>query len=271
MMRFPYAASSHTGLVRANNEDNFYCDGVTLTPATRDAPFAACGFVSAPCIFALCDGMGGESDGEFASLAAVTALAEHAEKIKLAAALNKIDEAVQDFVFSANKILCDAMTERSVRMGTTLALIVVTDEAVYPYNLGDSRIYALSRGRLRQVSEDHTVAQQKVKMGFLTKEQARSDRGKNQLTWHLGIFEDEMTIMASTLDPLPLDATGRILLCSDGLTDMVTDARVEEILCAEESAEECAERLTDEALKNGGRDNVTCVVVEVKTADAGME
>ncbi|GHS95037.1 phosphatase [Synergistales bacterium] len=266
IMRLSFSVRSHVGFARKNNEDNFCCDGTILTPNEREAPFAASGIVNTPCIFAVCDGMGGESDGEFASFATVTALVEHSEKIKSAAALNKneIDKAVQDFVFSANKILCDAMLVRSVRMGTTLALAVVTDDTIYPYNLGDSRIYARSDGEFRQFSEDHSLAEQKVKMGIITKEQARVDRDRNRLTRHLGIFEDEMTVMAAVLDPMPLDVTGRILLCSDGLTDMVTDARIDEILLASSGADTAAERLLDEALKNGGRDNVTCIVIDIE-------
>jgi protein phosphatase len=277
-----FSARSHIGHARANNEDNLYCDGAILTPETRDAPFALSGGAESPCIFAVCDGMGGEEDGEFASLTAVTALAEHAEEIASAASANpdpeKIHAAVRRFVTDANNRLCDAMRAKRVVTGATLALAVVTDEAVYAYNLGDSRIYVFDGldGKFARVSEDHTLAAQKVKMGLMTEEEVRTSRWRNRLTLHLGIFEDEMTVVPAIAEPLPLGGgflvglvgracrTRRILLCSDGLTDMAEDARIEEILRSAPTAEDAAERLLAEALKNGGRDNVTCIVVDVK-------
>ncbi|MDR1376346.1 MAG: protein phosphatase 2C domain-containing protein [Synergistaceae bacterium] len=266
-MKVRFAARSHPGRVRLSNEDNFYCNGATLTPGNRDAPFALNGSANVPCVFAVCDGMGGEEDGEFASLTAVTALAEHAKEIKSAAAAGteKIHAAVRTFVTDANSRLCDAMRVRSLRMGTTLALVVITDDAVYPYNLGDSRIYALQSRRFTRVSEDHTLAAQKVEMGILTEAEARRDRGWHVLTRCLGIFQDEMTVEPASAEPLPLGEGCRVLLCSDGLTDMVTDVRIAEILRGAPVTEKAAERLVTEALENGGRDNVTCVAVDVMT------
>jgi protein phosphatase len=258
-----FSARSHTGLVRRNNEDNLYCDGTILTPRTREAPFSLRGEVDVPCIFAVCDGMGGEEDGEFASLTAVTTLAEHAKKIESAGSADEIHGAVQEFVTDANKRVCDAMRERSVRMGTTLALVVVTDDAIYPYNLGDSRIYAMQGGKFSRVSEDHTLAAQKVKIGVITEEEASTDHDRNRLTRHLGIFEDEMTVAAATSDPLMLDRGCRVLLCSDGLTDMVANVRIEEIVRASPTPEIAVDCLMAEALEHGGRDNVTCIVVDV--------
>jgi protein phosphatase len=264
-----FSARSHTGRVRLNNEDNLYCDGAVLTADRLDAPFVLNGSADTPCVFAVCDGMGGEADGEFASLTAVTALAEHAKEIEAAAFENadpeKIDTTVRRFVTDANNRLCNAMRARRVRMGTTLALAVVADGAIYPYNLGDSRIYALRSGRFARfwrISEDHTLAAQKVQMGILTEEESERDRGRHVLTRCLGVFEDETTVEPAVAAPLPIGENCRLLLCSDGLTDMVPDARIEEILRTSPTAEDAAERLLAEALENGGRDNATCVVVD---------
>ena len=258
-----FSARSHTGRVRSNNEDNLYCNGAALTPENRDTPFALSGSAKAPCIFAVCDGMGGEEDGEFASLTAVTALAEYAEAIRSAASADEINAAVGKFVTDANSRLCGVMRAKRALMGTTLALVVIAG-AVYSYNLGDSRLYVLQSGRLTRVSEDHTLTEQKVKMGLLSKAEARRDRDRNKLTRHLGIFEDETAVTPAIAEPLPLDGGCRILLCSDGLTDMMEDAEIEKILRSEPLAEDAAERLLTEALENGGKDNVTCVVLDVK-------
>ncbi|MDR1205473.1 MAG: protein phosphatase 2C domain-containing protein, partial [Peptococcaceae bacterium] len=189
-------------------------------------------------------------------------LAEYAGTVK-AAPPDETDAAVQGFVANANQLLCAQMNQKSVRMGTTLAMILVTPDVIKPYNLGDSRIYALSDEGFRQISEDHTLIMQKVRMGIITEDQARFDRDRHKLTQYLGIFEDELTVVAEVLDPLPLERDYRVLLCSDGLTDMVDGGRIEEILRDALTPAGAADRLVNEALSNGGKDNVTCIVVDV--------
>jgi protein phosphatase len=111
-------------------------------------------------------------------------------------------------------------------------------------------------------SEDHTLAAQNDKIGVITEEQALSDRGRHRLTRYLGIFEDEMIVSPDIIEPLPAGPNLRVLLCSDGLTDMVAGSRIGEILRRAHTADEAAGLLLGEALKNGGADNVTCVVVD---------
>ena len=258
-----FTTRSHPGRVRTNNEDNLYGNGVNLTSENRDAPFNLQGRAQSPCIFAVCDGMGGEADGEFASLTAVTTLGEHAQVIKAAAlSSGDADKAVQDFVTDANDRLCRAMRSRSARMGTTLALAVLTEDTVRTYNIGDSRIYRLQDGAFSRLSVDHTLAAQKVRMGLLTEEEAQKDRSRHVLTRYLGVFGEEMIIEADVIAPFAVNTGCRLLLCSDGLTDMVPDARLEEVLRGAANAEAAANALVDEALRNGGKDNVTCIVID---------
>jgi protein phosphatase len=260
-MKIPFSARSHMGHVRTNNEDNLYCNGLTLTPETREAPFFATREAAAPCVFAVCDGMGGQADGEDASLSAVRALKKLEKAIKHVSS-DKIDGIVQAYVKTVSDQLCDKMRQKRIRTGTTLALAAVTEREVRLYNIGDSRIYALSNDRLRQISEDHTVVAQKIKMGVLTPQQAAQDRDRHILTRHIGLFEDEMIMEADPLPPLPTTERHRLLLCSDGLTDMVTDEQIAVILRTAR-IEEAAERLTAEALANGGKDNITCIVLDI--------
>jgi protein phosphatase len=269
-LKILYAARSHTGYVRRGNEDNLYCDGVTMTPEARETPFSVDGEAEPPCVFAVFDGMGGESEGEFASLAAALVLAEHTPMIRSASSKVEVDSAVQSFVREANGVICDAMRARSVRMGTTAALIIAAGGTVYPYSLGDSRIYAMMEGKLSQISEDHTLSMQKARMGIITEEEARMDRDRNKLTLHLGIFEDEMTIEASAAAPLTAGRACRMMLCSDGLTDMVANERMEEIMRGARSPDDAAGLLVASALENGGRDNVTCVVLDLPFADGAQ-
>lgn len=253
-----FSCRSEIGSVRKNNEDNFYCNGETL----KQEKISLDGTAESPCIFAVCDGMGGEAHGELASLTAVETLDEYAEKIKLAASSDRVDEAVQFFVSDANNKICNIMRENSFRMGTTLALVVILDNSVMAYNIGDSRVYKFSNGVLSQISEDHTMAQQKIKMGLLTPEEARHDKSKHVLTRCLGVFEDEMVLTPNIISPLNIDKELRLLLCSDGLTDMLSNLQIQEILRSNGNGESAVNVLVDSALQNGGRDNITCLVID---------
>ena len=257
-----FTVRSHIGRVRTNNEDNFYCNGVFLTPKTRDAPSFLVGKAQSPCVFAVCDGMGGEADGEFASLMAVETLSEYAEAIKTAASSDSIDKAVQNFVSDANERLCKAMKTRYARMGTTLALAVITKSSVHTYNIGDSRIYRFQNGTFSQISEDHTLAAQKIKMRILTEEEARKDRSRHVLTRYLGVFEEEMILEANVIAPFKIDTKCRLLLCSDGITDMIEDSRIEAVLRDMPDTESAANELIESALQNGGKDNATCIIID---------
>ncbi|MCL2301038.1 MAG: protein phosphatase 2C domain-containing protein [Firmicutes bacterium] len=260
-MTITFAARSHPGLVRGNNEDNLYVNGVTLTPENRNEPFALAGGAALPCLFAVCDGMGGGADGEWASLTAADALRESAAAI-MTAAPGEREAAVNACVTMANDILCAAMRDKTVRIGTTLALALVAGDGVFCYGAGDSRIYALRGGALTLVSEDHTLVMQKVKMGILSEEQARRDKDWHKLTRYLGIFEDEMRIAAEAFAPLP-PGPCRLLLCSDGLTDLAPDAQIAAVLRYHADPDRAAEALLQAALYWGGKDNITCVVIDI--------
>jgi len=259
-----FSCRSEVGLVRKNNEDNFYCNGEILNQEI----FSLDGTAKSPCIFAVCDGMGGEEHGELASLTAVNVLEKRAPKIKSAASSKQIDEAVQGFISDANNRICKIMRENSFRMGTTIALVVISNNSVMAYNIGDSRIYKFHNGILSQISEDHTIAQQKVKMGLLTAEESRNDKSKHVLTRCLGVFEDEMILTPDIISPFNIEDELRLLLCSDGLTDMLSDQHIQDILLSNIDSKSAVNILVDSALQNGGRDNITCLVIDFTSKGA---
>ena len=266
-MQLVYSACSHIGKVRENNEDNLYVPGRVIPYEIADAVFTVTGETHTPCVFAVCDGMGGQEYGEYASYVAASALAELEVAIKTTQS-SDIDSLVQAYVTKVNNAICAKMREKSVRIGTTLALVVISAREIRPYNIGDSRIYAAKD--LRQVSEDHTLTMQKVNMGILTLEQARHDRDRNKLTRYLGIFEDEMVMEAEPLPPLVLGTHLPILLATDGLTDLVEDAKIKEVLQSAQ-AKDAAELLVIAALEKGGRDNISCIVIDMASGDAHQE
>lgn len=144
------------------------------------------------------------------------------------------------------------------RMGSTLAALYVDNGKAVVCNIGDSRIYRIKDGILQQLSKAHTIVQQMVDMGDITKEEARINKKRHVLSQNIGIFPEEMVIEPFFSEPIVLEAGETFLLCSDGLTD-------EEInnILSTDNIHEQAERLIGQALENGGRDNVTVLLVKV--------
>ncbi|MBQ7155751.1 MAG: serine/threonine-protein phosphatase [Synergistaceae bacterium] len=256
-----FAARSDVGHVRTNNEDNLYCNGIIMTVSERERPFFLSGIAEAPCIFAVFDGMGGEDCGELASLTAAQTLSEHSPKI-----LRNIldpDDGECNFVTDANEQLLDIMRKQRLRMGTTFVMSVIGGASFRVYNLGDSRGFRVENGRLVRVTDDHTVAEEKVRMGLLTPEQADKSRERHILTRCLGIYDDEVPVSPAVYGPFMFDSNSGGLMCSDGLTDMLEFKDIAGIMKNYPEPSDAVNALVEAALMRGGRDNVTCVVFRI--------
>lgn len=253
-MTIRYAAVSHPGKVRFRNEDNFRVDSfyrkdVTVHEMSQSGKAKPSRFLAA-----VCDGMGGEADGETASLLAVEGLLPRSFKELPACALEDIR--------AANLRLCQYITQHGgIRCGSTLAALYIDAGQAVCCNVGDSRVYLFRDGQLTQLTKDHSRAQQMVDMGILTPEKARLSSARHELTQHLGIFEEEMVIEPWIAPPVALISGDRFLLCSDGLTDMVQDTEITQILSGPGSPKEQADRLLEQALCAGGRDNITILLL----------
>ena len=205
-------------------------------------------------VLAVCDGMGGESHGELASL-------ETARTLRLCAARGSVD--MEDVTAQANEKVCELITMYGgSRSGTTLAGLVMDQSRVRITNIGDSRAYLCRNGALRTLSRDDTVIQQMLDMGIITPEQAKTHSARHRITQHIGIFPEEMIIEPHTTEEVPRPGD-LYLLCSDGLTDMVGDSMIGQILGARGSYVKKAEALFKTAMYNGGRDNCTVLIAEV--------
>lgn len=262
-MKIESMAMTNVGHVRRNNEDNFFvCGKYKESPETNDLECYCC----APAeeyLFGVCDGMGGIQLGELASLIAVETMAEYASGFD-----GKVDACIRD----ANARICKEITERGVsRIGTTFAALSVKDGVARAYNIGDSRIYLHRSGVLTQLSVDHTQAQMLLEQGIITPEQALTHRDRHVLTQHLGIFPEEMVVEPHCAQPVELADGDIFLLCSDGLTDMLSDGEICAVLSGETSLEVKAHALINDALANGGKDNVTVVLVGAAAAKPDYE
>lgn len=203
-------------------------------------------------LLAVFDGMGGESCGEIAAYLAADACGKHYQAFQYR--LRKQPEQfLEEICRSMNHTVFEYSTEKRIRtMGTTVAMLAVGEEAVYACNVGDSRLYQFDEDGFRQISMDHVL-----KGGPF---------GKAPLTQYIGIPEDHMGI-EPYICRLECTPGMRYLLCSDGVTDMLSDAELADILTREASVRETVEVLLERALMKGGRDNVTIVLCEIKEGE----
>jgi len=246
--RVKFVARSEIGHARENNEDKF-----DFYEPDEEPLLAARGSV-----YLVCDGMGGHNAGQIAS--------ELAAKQFLHAYYHlggTAQEAARHAILQAHHYIAEMASKIPSRygMGTTLtALILKQDEGILAH-VGDSRCYRLREGVFEQLSRDHTLVARLVEQGIITPEQARYHPQRNVIRQAVGVA-DPSEPLEPDIETFALQAGDLYLLCSDGLTDMVDDAEIEAIL-RDEPPTRAAWRLVDRALANGGRDNVTVVLVQI--------
>lgn len=235
-----WAARTDTGHRREVNEDSL---------------------LAQPPLFVVADGMGGHSAGDVASAAVVTRLAELAGQVVIDAA--SIDRAlclaVEDM--ATGKGVTDQGTGTTVT-GAALAIVSGAPKWI-AFNIGDSRVYQLTSGVLEQVTTDHSVVQELVDAGRITREEADVHPHGNVITRAVGFHEPPIPDYRI----LAVQPGMRILVCSDGLTKELTAYGIRHFLMSNPRPDDAANALVDAALENGGRDNVTVIVLDVLRLD----
>ena len=208
-----------------------------------------------PNLLVVADGMGGHNAGDFASRYGVSVLVESVRKDRNFNPVKILRNAIE----AANReILTQARLDPGMAgMGTTMVACTVVGGYAYVANVGDSRLY-VSASELSQITQDHSLIAEMVRLGELTPEQGRNHPDKNIITRAVGTAEE---VRIDFFD-IKLEAGNRILMCSDGLTNMVPDDRIFEII-TEKKAEETVQGLIDEANANGGKDNIAVIVAEI--------
>ncbi|RVW07761.1 serine/threonine protein phosphatase [Prescottella agglutinans] len=236
-----YAARSDRGLVRANNEDSVYAGARLL---------------------ALADGMGGHAAGEVASQLMIAALAHLDDDEPGEDLLGKLDAATRE----GNATIADHVEEdpELEGMGTTLTAILFAGSKLGLVHIGDSRAYLLRDDQLTQITRDDTFVQSLVDEGRITAEQAHTHPQRSLIMRALTGSEVEPTLIMREAR-----AGDRYLLCSDGLSDVVSDETIANTM-REGTHDECADRLIELALRSGGPDNVTVIVADVIDLDYGQ-
>ena len=209
-----------------------------------------------PNLFAVADGMGGHNAGDYASSHAVRILVD---EIREDTDYNPV-KVIRHAIETANtEIIEQAQKDEKLRgMGTTMVVATIVGQYAYVANVGDSRLYVVDK-QLRQITRDHSLVQEMVRMGEITAEEARNHPDKNIITRALGA---ERTVDIDFFD-LKLEPDSTILMCSDGLSNMVEDSEIEKIILNQtEELPQKGERLLREANQNGGKDNIAVILVE---------
>ncbi len=231
------------GLKRSVNQDSVYCNENSIG--------------NLPNLFVVADGMGGHRAGDLASRLCVDTLRESVEETSLKTPVSILEEAL---LSAHKKILESAMADPACEgMGTTTVAATIIDNHLYIANIGDSRLYIL-REKLCQITEDHSLVEEMVKSGELAKENVRSHPNKNIITRALGIGTEAMPDFFE----IELQSDDIILMCSDGLTNMLEDAEIESIIRREaDDLEKAGMTLLNRANDMGGKDNITILLVRV--------
>ncbi len=242
------------GRQREQNQDSIYTFESYLESSVGQDPFG---------IFVVADGMGGYQKGDIASnLAARTAAEYMIRHIYLpylskeqSAAQIPLTEALQNAVHLAN----DAVVQQTPEGGTTLTMAVVMGRQAYLAHVGDSRAYLYHRGKLQQITQDHSLVARLVELGQATAEEAQSHPQRNVL--YRAVGQTDALEVETYLQPIP--ANGYLLLCSDGLWGMITDDEMTHILNEATSPQSAADALIDAANANGGDDNISVILAGI--------
>jgi len=259
-VRIVSGGASDVGRVRGNNEDSFR-------------------IVESLNLFVLSDGMGGEAHGEVASRIGVDAVVDHIREAtenssapllgEPSPTLNANTQRLASAVYFANRRIFDSATEHPEQhgMGATLTTAWINDAMLSVAHVGDSRAYLLRNGTLQQLTNDHSLVAEQVRRGILTPAEAEESELQSVLLRALGA-RTEVEIDAEDHAIFPRDV---LLLCSDGLTRMLTEPEIAGTLQAETNPQSAAEKLIEMANDNGGADNITVIVVRVDADPKGWK
>ena len=271
------AALSDKGKVREHNEDHFFVarGGRHLATLLTNIPSSdvPTRFEETGYMMIVADGMGGNAGGAVASRMAISTLInivlhmpdwilrldeEHAQKVmdRAAERYRKVHEALQE----------KARLDPKLRgMGTTMTAAHSLGDDLFVTHVGDSRAYLFRDGKLQLLTHDQTQAQLMADIGMISQTEVARHRLRHVLTSALGGMEKAVR---ADIQRLKLTHSDRLLLCTDGLTDMVEDEGIARVLASSESSEEACRGLVDLALENGGKDNVTVVLARYSIPEA---
>ncbi len=235
-------AASDKGIVRKQNEDDLLvsCQPVGMMPN----------------LFMVADGMGGHRGGRYASRYTIRTAADLCRHTFRDAPI----PLMKDVIATVNRKLYDESKRNPALsgMGTTLVMATIVEDILYVANVGDSRLYVFDGQNLRQITRDHSFVEEMIQEGKLERDSAKYHEQKNVITRAVGVFP----FVTPDFFEVQLNPGDVILMCSDGLTNMVDDDQLTALMACEESLERKVDHLIDEGIANGGKDNLSVVLID---------
>lgn len=241
-----FGISTDKGLTRSINQDYY-----GLIKAEGNIPNT----------FIIADGMGGHNAGEVASkLSVELALSYIKEHFSTNMNKEEMKSKLEEMMKYVNTKVYNASWEKkeNAGMGTTLTVVMLLNDSMLIAHVGDSRVYLLRNNELEQITNDHSYVGELLRNGSITKEEARNSSKKNVLTRAIGCYKDVDIDVYSN----DVKNNDRILMCTDGLTNMVDDDHIKDVLLSKDKPQEITEYLIAKANENGGTDNTTIIVFD---------
>lgn len=260
---------SHIGK-RINHEDNYFIDGIYLTSEMqKQMSDKRCCFFSNTVssnvfLYAVSDGMGGHNAGEVASRICVEKLSVAYKELQHLSSIKDVVAYLQTVIAEINETVCDLSRKQDELkgMGATLVLFVVCGNECAVLNIGDSRAYYSINGKLVQITKDNTEGQRMLDLGLLTRKELFGFPARKNLNRYIGFAQNGYVLQADEYYPT-LDG-GVVILCSDGISDFVSDARIAEILNLGTNLEVAGKQLIDEAVASQNADNATVMLIPLR-------
>ena len=259
------AAVTDIGQRRMRNEDNFFVNGAFIDHYKVTAEKFESVDAEEVHVLAVCDGMGGQPNGDVAAMMGVTTLSDFSEELQKIRTFDDASYIANRVVRAANDRIIKRSKKLGKKMGSTFAMLAVTSKFLYACNLGDSEIYHKNRYGMERLSKPQTFAQELVDRGAISQSQASVSFARNQLSKYLG--------MENTKGLKPNECcveirTGDIMLiCSDGISDALPSHSIYASLSSSRPVKEIADTIVEKALRKGSGDNITVVIARV--ADDG--
>lgn len=222
-------------------------------------------------LYVVADGMGGHSGGEYASRLAVATMDEVLQSINAdpeATVISGVNSEETEYgdrlkyaiEVAGQKIYDQALYDPELKgMGTTITTVIVDGKSAYIANVGDSRVYLLRGDEIKQLTEDHSLVSEQMKAGLISEQDAKKHSLKNIITRSVG-YQEEVEI---DLEKIELQSGDYLLLCSDGLTNMVDDENIFKTVNEAKDIQSSCRQLVDQANENGGDDNITVVICQI--------
>ena len=255
------AAVTDIGQKRTSNQDNFFVNGCYIDHYNAVAErFDAVDSLNVH-VLAVCDGMGGQADGDVAAMIGVSTISDYSDSLRQSEDSRNASRTARRMLREANGRILERCKESGKKMGSTVSMLVVANQYVYACNLGDSEIYHKTQYGIERLSKPQTFAQELVDMGAISEDQASRSYIRNQLSQYLGM--ENVRGLKPNENYTTIRNGDMLLICSDGVSDVLPNHSIYAMLSSGRPVRDIADALIEKALRKGSGDNLTVVIARV--------